>query len=99
MCARVDSKQCRQPTCKNDCSGNGKCVSNDDDAGKHCECQKGFVGEDCSENVAGCLAKWQRMCRNGVCIMGKCDCAEGFSGYFVLSVYVIPLTVAETNVV
>lgn len=74
-------KQCRQPTCKNDCSGNGKCVANDDDAGKHCECSKGFVGDDCSENVAGCLAKNGKECAgNGVCMLGKCDCAEGFSG-------------------
>lgn len=73
--------KCNIPSCKNDCSGNGKCVFNDDDGGKHCECNKGYQGDDCSEDVKGCIAKNGKECGgNGVCILGKCDCAEGFSG-------------------
>jgi len=73
--------KCNVPSCKNDCSGNGKCVLNDDDAGKHCVCNKGYQGDDCSENVKGCIAKNGKECGgNGVCILGKCDCAEGYSG-------------------
>ena len=41
---------------------------------------EGFVGEDCSENVAGCLAAMQECAGKCVCIEENVDRAEGFSG-------------------
>ena len=55
--------KCTVPSCKNDCSGNGKCVMNDGDAAKYCECNKGYQGDDCSENVKGVLERMKRMLR------------------------------------
>lgn len=62
-------KNCSEPRCLDDCSGQGVCVEGE------CICDRDFGGDNCSEPrcPSDCSGR-------GVCIDGECACEETFSG-------------------
>ncbi|KAG9338485.1 hypothetical protein JZ751_025719 [Albula glossodonta] len=62
-------KNCSEPRCPGDCSGQGVCVEGE------CVCDRDFGGENCSEPrcPGDCSGR-------GLCIDGECVCEEAFSG-------------------
>lgn len=61
----------RSNECKDDCSGNGKCL-----VGGICDCNRGFTGEACDWSL-GCF----NFCSGrGKCISDKCICDPYFDG-------------------
>lgn len=62
-------KNCSEPRCPDDCSGQGACVEGE------CVCDRDFGGENCSEPrcPADCSGR-------GLCIDGECVCEESFTG-------------------
>ncbi|XP_054608780.1 tenascin-R isoform X2 [Dunckerocampus dactyliophorus] len=62
-------KNCSEPRCPNDCSGQGVCIEGE------CVCDRDFSGENCSEPrcPADCSGR-------GLCIDGECVCEDSFSG-------------------
>ncbi|XP_051809934.1 tenascin-R isoform X5 [Acanthochromis polyacanthus] len=62
-------KNCSEPRCPNDCSGQGVCVEGE------CVCDRDFGGDNCSEPrcPSDCSGR-------GLCIDGECVCEESFTG-------------------
>ncbi|NP_919364.1 tenascin-R precursor [Danio rerio] len=62
-------KNCTEPRCPDDCSGQGICIEGD------CVCDRNFGGENCSEPrcPSDCSDR-------GLCIDGECVCEEAFAG-------------------
>ncbi|XP_061878554.1 tenascin-R [Entelurus aequoreus] len=62
-------KNCSEPRCQDDCSGQGVCIDGE------CVCDRDFSGENCSELrcPADCSGR-------GLCIDGECVCEDSFSG-------------------
>lgn len=62
-------KNCSEPRCPDDCSGQGACVEGE------CVCDRDFGGENCSEPrcPSDCSGR-------GLCIDGECVCEESFTG-------------------
>nr|XP_061835389.1 tenascin-R-like isoform X5 [Nerophis lumbriciformis] len=62
-------KNCSEPRCQDDCSGQGVCIDGE------CVCDRDFSGENCSELrcPADCSGR-------GMCIDGECVCEDSFSG-------------------
>nr|XP_057922116.1 tenascin-R isoform X3 [Doryrhamphus excisus] len=62
-------KNCSEPRCPDDCSGQGVCIEGE------CVCDRDFSGENCSEPrcPADCSGR-------GLCIDGECVCEDSFSG-------------------
>ncbi|XP_061550695.1 tenascin-R isoform X4 [Phycodurus eques] len=62
-------KNCSDPRCPDDCSGQGACIEGE------CVCDRDFVGENCSEPrcPADCSGR-------GLCIDGECMCEDSFTG-------------------
>uniref|UniRef100_A0A8C5E290 Tenascin R (restrictin, janusin) n=1 Tax=Gouania willdenowi TaxID=441366 RepID=A0A8C5E290_GOUWI len=62
-------KNCSEPRCPNDCSGQGVCVEGE------CVCDHDFGGDNCSEPrcPSDCSGR-------GLCIDGECVCEELFTG-------------------
>ncbi|XP_045930138.1 tenascin-R-like [Micropterus dolomieu] len=62
-------KNCSEPRCQDDCSGQGVCVEGE------CVCDRDFGGENCSEPrcPSDCSGR-------GLCIDGECVCEESFTG-------------------
>ncbi|XP_030607181.1 tenascin-R [Archocentrus centrarchus] len=62
-------KNCSEPRCPNDCSGQGVCVDGE------CMCDRDFGGDNCSEPrcPSDCSGR-------GLCIDGECVCEESFTG-------------------
>ncbi|XP_077580379.1 tenascin-R [Stigmatopora nigra] len=62
-------KNCSEPRCPDDCSGQGVCVEGE------CVCDRDFAGENCSEPRCppDCSGR-------GLCIEGECACEDSFSG-------------------
>ncbi|KAG7254231.1 hypothetical protein CRUP_008436 [Coryphaenoides rupestris] len=62
-------KNCSEPRCPDDCSGQGVCVEGE------CACDRDFGGDNCSEPrcPADCSGR-------GLCIDGECVCEESFAG-------------------
>lgn len=62
-------KNCSEPRCLDDCSGQGVCVEGE------CVCDRDFGGDNCSEPrcPSDCSG-------HGVCIDGECACEETFTG-------------------
>ncbi|XP_049453809.1 tenascin-R isoform X7 [Epinephelus fuscoguttatus] len=62
-------KNCSEPRCPDDCSGQGVCVEGE------CVCDRDFGGENCSEPrcPSDCSGR-------GLCIDGECVCEESFTG-------------------
>ncbi|KAM8850015.1 tenascin-R isoform 3-T4 [Spinachia spinachia] len=62
-------KNCSEPRCLDDCSGQGVCVEGE------CICDRDFGGDNCSEPrcPADCSGR-------GLCIDGECVCEESFTG-------------------
>ncbi|KAM4728389.1 tenascin-R isoform 1-T5 [Anableps anableps] len=62
-------KNCSEPRCPNDCSGQGVCIEGE------CVCDRDFGGDNCSEPrcPSDCSGR-------GLCIDGECVCEESFTG-------------------
>ncbi|XP_068613864.1 tenascin-R-like [Brachionichthys hirsutus] len=62
-------KNCSEPRCPDNCSGQGVCVEGE------CVCDHDFGGENCSEPrcPSDCSGR-------GLCIDGECVCEESFTG-------------------
>ncbi|XP_034410897.1 tenascin-R [Cyclopterus lumpus] len=62
-------KNCSDPRCPDDCSGQGVCVEGE------CVCDRDFGGDNCSEPrcPSDCSGR-------GLCIDGECVCEESFTG-------------------
>ncbi|XP_067461921.1 tenascin-R isoform X4 [Thunnus thynnus] len=62
-------KNCSEPRCPDDCSGQGVCIEGE------CVCDRDFGGENCSEPrcPSDCSGR-------GLCIDGECVCEESFTG-------------------
>ncbi|KAM4605266.1 tenascin-R [Polymixia lowei] len=62
-------KNCSEPRCPDDCSGQGVCVEGE------CACDRDFGGDNCSEPrcPSDCSGR-------GLCIDGECVCEESFTG-------------------
>ncbi|CAM4590837.1 unnamed protein product [Leuciscus chuanchicus] len=62
-------KNCTEPRCPNDCSGQGICIEGE------CACDRNFGGENCSEPrcPGDCSDR-------GLCIDGECVCEEAYAG-------------------
>lgn len=62
-------KNCSEPRCPDDCSGQGVCVEGE------CVCDRDFGGDNCSEPrcPSDCSGR-------GLCIDGECVCEESFTG-------------------
>ncbi|XP_028986641.1 tenascin-R isoform X2 [Betta splendens] len=62
-------KNCSEPRCPDNCSGQGACVDGE------CVCDRDFGGDNCSEPrcPADCSGR-------GLCIDGECVCEEAFTG-------------------
>uniref|UniRef100_A0A3P9M8X8 Tenascin R (restrictin, janusin) n=1 Tax=Oryzias latipes TaxID=8090 RepID=A0A3P9M8X8_ORYLA len=62
-------KNCSEPRCPNDCSGQGMCIEGE------CVCDRDFGGDNCSEPrcPSDCSGR-------GLCIDGECVCEESFTG-------------------
>ncbi|XP_026061602.1 tenascin-R isoform X2 [Carassius auratus] len=62
-------KNCSEPHCPDDCSGQGICIEGE------CVCDRNFGGENCSEPrcPGDCSDR-------GLCIDGECVCEESFAG-------------------
>ncbi|MEQ2229742.1 hypothetical protein ILYODFUR_021997 [Ilyodon furcidens] len=62
-------KNCSEPRCPNDCSGQGVCIEGE------CVCDRDFGGDNCSEPRCplDCSGR-------GLCIDGECVCEESFTG-------------------
>ncbi|XP_077087959.1 tenascin-R isoform X2 [Siphateles boraxobius] len=62
-------KNCTEPRCPDDCSGQGICIEGE------CACDRNFGGENCSEPrcPGDCSDR-------GLCIDGECVCEEAYSG-------------------
>uniref|UniRef100_A0A9J8B989 Tenascin-R n=1 Tax=Cyprinus carpio carpio TaxID=630221 RepID=A0A9J8B989_CYPCA len=62
-------KNCSEPHCPDDCSGQGICIEGE------CVCDRNFGGENCSEPrcPGDCSDR-------GLCIDGECVCEEAFAG-------------------
>uniref|UniRef100_A0A672KLY9 Tenascin-R n=1 Tax=Sinocyclocheilus grahami TaxID=75366 RepID=A0A672KLY9_SINGR len=62
-------KNCSEPRCPDDCSGQGICIEGE------CVCDRNFGGENCSEPrcPGDCSDR-------GLCIDGECVCEEAFAG-------------------
>ncbi|XP_061653957.1 tenascin-R isoform X2 [Phyllopteryx taeniolatus] len=62
-------KNCSDPRCPDDCSGQGACIEGE------CVCDRDFAGENCSEPrcPADCSGR-------GLCIDGECMCEDSFTG-------------------
>uniref|UniRef100_A0A3Q2TUE4 Tenascin R (restrictin, janusin) n=1 Tax=Fundulus heteroclitus TaxID=8078 RepID=A0A3Q2TUE4_FUNHE len=62
-------KNCSEPRCPNDCSGQGVCIEGE------CVCDRDFGGDNCSEPrcPSDCSGR-------GLCIDGECVCEETFTG-------------------
>ncbi|XP_017278003.1 tenascin-R isoform X2 [Kryptolebias marmoratus] len=62
-------KNCSDPRCPNDCSGQGVCIEGE------CMCDRDFGGDNCSEPrcPSDCSGR-------GLCIDGECVCEESFTG-------------------
>ncbi|KAG7456964.1 hypothetical protein MATL_G00241500 [Megalops atlanticus] len=62
-------KNCSEPRCPGDCSGQGVCVEGE------CVCDRDLGGENCSEPrcPGDCSGR-------GLCIDGECVCEEAYSG-------------------
>ncbi|CAK6966907.1 tenascin-R [Scomber scombrus] len=62
-------KNCSEPRCPDDCSGQGICIEGE------CVCDRDFGGENCSEPrcPSDCSGR-------GLCIDGECVCEESFTG-------------------
>ncbi|XP_064197735.1 tenascin-R isoform X1 [Anguilla rostrata] len=62
-------KNCSEPRCPGDCSGQGVCVEGE------CVCDRDFGGDNCSE------ARCPGDCSGrGLCIDGECVCEEAYAG-------------------
>jgi hypothetical protein len=70
---RYSGLDCGVGKCLLDCSGHGKCV------GVNCECEPGFIGEACEEQMCGSRLS-PVYCGNGECINDMCVCHNGYSG-------------------
>ncbi|CAL8366720.1 unnamed protein product [Boreogadus saida] len=62
-------KNCSEPRCPDDCSGQGVCVEGE------CACDRDFGGDNCSE--PRCLSDCSG---RGLCIDGDCVCEEAYTG-------------------
>ncbi|CAL8280158.1 unnamed protein product [Lota lota] len=62
-------KNCSEPRCPDDCSGQGVCVEGE------CACDRDFAGDNCSEPrcPSDCSGR-------GLCIDGECVCEEAYTG-------------------
>ncbi|KAK7945646.1 hypothetical protein WMY93_001374 [Mugilogobius chulae] len=62
-------RNCSEPRCPDDCSGQGICVEGE------CVCDRDFGGDNCSEPrcPADCSGR-------GLCIDGECVCEESYTG-------------------
>ncbi|XP_056600184.1 tenascin-R [Triplophysa dalaica] len=62
-------KNCSEPRCPDDCSGQGICIEGE------CVCDRNFGGENCSEPrcPSDCSDR-------GLCIDGECVCEEAYAG-------------------
>lgn len=62
-------KNCSEPRCPDDCSGQGVCIEGE------CVCDRDFGGDNCSEPrcPSDCSGR-------GLCIDGECVCEESFTG-------------------
>ncbi|XP_048018971.1 tenascin-R isoform X1 [Megalobrama amblycephala] len=62
-------KNCSEPRCPDDCSGQGICIEGE------CVCDRNFGGENCSEPrcPGDCSGR-------GLCIDGECVCEEAYAG-------------------
>uniref|UniRef100_A0A8C7PIP3 Tenascin R (restrictin, janusin) n=1 Tax=Oncorhynchus mykiss TaxID=8022 RepID=A0A8C7PIP3_ONCMY len=62
-------KNCSEPRCPDDCSGQGECMEGE------CVCDRDFGGDNCSEPrcPADCSGR-------GLCMDGECICEENFTG-------------------
>ncbi|XP_049602877.1 tenascin-R isoform X2 [Syngnathus scovelli] len=62
-------KNCSEPRCPDDCSGQGVCIEGE------CVCDRDFGGENCSEPrcPADCSGR-------GLCMDGECVCEDSFAG-------------------
>nr|XP_055057751.1 tenascin-R isoform X1 [Misgurnus anguillicaudatus] len=62
-------KNCSEPRCPDDCSGQGICIEGE------CVCDRNFAGENCSEPrcPSDCSDR-------GLCIDGECVCEEAYAG-------------------
>ncbi|RXN20768.1 tenascin-R isoform X1 [Labeo rohita] len=62
-------KNCSEPRCPDDCSGQGICIEGE------CVCDRNFGGENCSEPrcPGDCSDR-------GLCIDGECVCEEAYAG-------------------
>lgn len=62
-------KNCSEPRCPDDCSGQGICIEGE------CVCDQNFGGENCSEPrcPSDCSDR-------GLCIDGECVCEEAYAG-------------------
>ncbi|KAK7159379.1 hypothetical protein R3I94_005646 [Phoxinus phoxinus] len=62
-------KNCTEPRCPDDCSGQGICIEGE------CACDRNFGGENCSEPrcPGDCSDR-------GLCIDGECVCEEAYAG-------------------
>ncbi|KAG5847691.1 hypothetical protein ANANG_G00128870 [Anguilla anguilla] len=70
-------KNCSEPRCPGDCSGQGVCVEGECGfcVNGTCRCRPGYAGDDCS--FATCA---NNCSQKGTCRRGMCACQEGFGG-------------------
>ncbi|XP_063075983.1 tenascin-R [Engraulis encrasicolus] len=62
-------KNCSEPRCPDDCSGQGMCIEGE------CVCDRDFGGDNCSE------ARCPGDCSDhGLCLDGECVCEEAYTG-------------------
>ena len=68
----------------NPCKNGGQCVTMGDNTHYQCMCQKGWVGENCTQNEDNCS---DNECQNGGTCVDlindyRCECPEGFAGKY-----------------
>ncbi|XGW24491.1 hypothetical protein V3C99_006145 [Haemonchus contortus] len=80
--------KCRWDPCRShNCGPHGKCIPNNDTAvGYSCECEPGWVGEECRSHISCVSTENHYLCKNGgTCVVSgekppTCRCSSRFTG-------------------